>query len=89
MSLRALLKFGGITAILAGLSSIAFGVLFLFVVPDAQKGAAPAALTSFATNPTAAQVVIALTLFGALCTLPAIVGIYYRLSEKDRGWAAV
>ena len=87
MQERTLQTFAAAAAFVVGLSSLIFGLVFLFGVPDAQKGPAPDALTSYAANPTAVQFTFVLVIIGSLAALLAIVGIYRRLSDKNAGWA--
>jgi Domain of unknown function (DUF4386) len=82
-------KCAGIAAFLVGLTSIAFGLLFLFAVPQAQKGPAPDALVSYATNPAPVEMATILLIIGSLAALVAVVGIYRQLREQAPGWAVL
>src|SRR5258708_39476214 len=79
-------KCSGIAAFVVGLTSIAFGLLFLFAVPQAQKGPAPDALVSYAATPAPVEIAIVLVIVGSLSALVAIVGIYRLLYEQTPGW---
>ena len=89
MQERTLQKVAGAAALIVGLSSLIFGPMFLFVVPAAQKGPAPEALTSYTASPTAIQISLVLLIVGSLSAFLAIVGMYRRLYEKNPGWALV
>lgn len=80
-------KCSGIAAFLVGLTSITFGLLFLFAVPQAQKGPAPDALVSYATTPAPVEVAVVLVIVGSLSALVAVVGMYRLLRELAPGWA--
>src|SRR5216683_5371897 len=85
----ALQKLAGIAACLVGISSLAFGLVFVFAIPDAQKGPAPGALMSYVTNPAPVQVAFVLVIVGALSALVAVVGIARLLHAYAAGWAVL
>jgi hypothetical protein len=82
-------KFAGVAAFIVALSSLTYGLTFLFLVPTAQKQLAKTAesLTSFAANPTGRQIASLLLALGGLAATAAIVGIYRRLRETNPGWS--
>lgn len=80
-------KFAGVAAVVVGLTSLLYGLVFLFLLPAAQKGAPPASLTSFAETPGPRQLLSLLFALGGLAATPAIVGIYRRVREGHEGWA--
>jgi hypothetical protein len=84
---RTLQTIAGEAAFVVALSSIIFGLIFLFVITDAQKGPAPNALISYAANPIPIQIAFLLVILGSLSAFVAIVGIYRHLFEKYPGWA--
>src|ERR1700730_12561505 len=80
-------KCAGTAPRVVGLTSIAFGFIFLLVIPEAQKGPAPNALVSYAATPAPAQVTIILLIVGSLSALVTIIGIYRLLHKHAPGWA--
>jgi hypothetical protein len=82
-------KFAGVAAFIVALSSLSYGLIFLFLVPTAQKQLAKTgeSLISFAVNPTGRQIASLLLALGGLAATAAIVGIYQRLRETNPGWA--
>jgi hypothetical protein len=80
-------RFAGGAALLVAVSSVIYGFVYLLLVPADQKGAAPAALTSFYSNPTGRQIASIMLALGGLSTATAAVGIYYRLRDQHPGWA--
>jgi hypothetical protein len=87
MSEKSFPKFAAIAAFLVALSSLLYGLVFLFLLPAEQKGAPPASLTSFAANPAPRQILSILFALGGLAATLAIVGIYQRVREGNEGWA--
>jgi hypothetical protein len=81
-------KFAGAAAVLVALSSIAYGFVYLFLVPAEQKGPPPDLLTSFASNPAGRQIASVMLVLGGLGAATAAVGIYLRLREQSPRWAA-
>jgi hypothetical protein len=82
-------KFAGAAAFVVALSSLSYGLIFLFLVPTAQKQLARTAdsLRSFATDPTGRQIASLLLALGGLAATAAIVGMYRRLREGSEDWA--
>ncbi len=87
MTERSFQRFAAAAAIVVGLSSLLYGLIFLFIFPAEQKGAPPASLTSFAANPTPLLLLSVLLALGGLAATPAVVGIYHRLREGNEGFA--
>ncbi len=84
-------KFAGAAAIVVGLSSLLYGLIFLFLFPAEQKGAPPASLIAFAANPTPLVLLSFLLALGGLAASVAVVGIAQRLRDGQVGiafWAA-
>ena len=67
-------KFASAAAFVVALSSLSYGLIFLLLVPAAQKQLAktPASLTSFAANPTCRQIASLLLALGGLAATAAI-----------------
>lgn len=82
-------KFAGVAAFVVALSSLCYGINFLFLIPAAQKQLAHtgASLTSFAAEPTGRQIASLLLALGGLAATAAIVGVYRRLREVHETWA--
>lgn len=82
-------KFAAAAAFVVALSSLSYGLIFLFLVPSAQKQLAKTAdsLISFAANPGGRQIASLLLALGGLAATAAIVGIYQRVREINTGWA--
>ena len=80
-------KFAAAAAAVVGLTSLLYGLAFLFLLPAAQKGAPPGSLTSFAENSAPRQILSVLFALGGLSATAAIVGIYRRVREGSEGWA--
>lgn len=89
MKVSAYQKFAGAAAFVVALSSLIYGVVFLFLVPSAQKQLARTAdsLHSFSTNPTGRQIASLMLALGGLAATAAIVGIYRRVRESNESWA--
>jgi Domain of unknown function (DUF4386) len=84
---RSFERFAGAAAVVVGLSSVAYGLVFLFLVPADQKGAPPASLVSFAEDPTGRQLAALLLALGGLATAVAAVAVHRRLRPAGEGWA--
>ncbi|GAC1345996.1 MAG: hypothetical protein NVSMB27_08900 [Ktedonobacteraceae bacterium] len=82
-------KFAGAAAFIVALSSLAYGLIYLLLVPAAQKQLAKTAgsLTSFAAHPAGRQIASLLLALGGLAATAAIVGIYRRVREVNEDWA--
>lgn len=82
-------KFAGAAAFIVALSSLSYGLVYLLLVPTAQKQLAKTAdsLNSFAANPTGRQIASLLLALGGLAASAAIVGVYRRVREVHEGWA--
>lgn len=82
-------KFASVAAFIVALSSLSYGLIFLFLVPSAQKQLARTgdSLTSFAANPTGRQIASLLLALGGLAATAAIVGVYRRVREVHETWA--
>lgn len=87
MSEQSTLRFTAIAASVVGVSALLYGIVFLVLVPEAQKGPAPASLISFAHNPTGRQIANVLLVIGGLAGSAAVVGIYRRLRATNAGLA--
>ncbi len=82
-------KFAGAAAFVVALSSLSYGLIFLFLVPTTQKQLARTAdsLRSFAADPTGRQIASLLLALGGLAATAAIVGIYRQVRERNEDWA--
>ncbi len=82
-------KFAGAAGFVVALSSLSYGLIFLFLVPAAQKQLARtgASLTSFAANPTGRQLASLLLALGGLAATAAVVGVYRWVREVNETWA--
>lgn len=80
-------RFAGAAAIVVALSSLIYGLVFLFLVPGDLKGLPPKSLVAFSANPTGRQICSLMLALGGLAASAAIVGIYQRLREVNQGWA--
>jgi hypothetical protein len=82
-------KFASVAAFVVALSSLTYGLVFLLLVPTAQKQLArtAASLTSFAANPTGRQIASLMLALGGLAATAAIVGVYRRVREVHETWA--
>ncbi|HKZ86057.1 MAG TPA: DUF4386 family protein [Anaerolineae bacterium] len=87
MDERSFQKFAGAAAVIVALSSLLYGLVFLFLLPAAQKGAPPDSLTSFAANPTPRQILSLLFAVGGVAATAAMIGIYRQVREGNQGWA--
>jgi hypothetical protein len=82
-------KVASVAAFVVGLSSLFYGLIFLLLVPTAQKQLARTAesLTSFGANPVGREIASLLLALGGLVATAAIIGIYRRLREVDESWS--
>jgi len=82
-------KFAGAAAFVVALSSLTYGLIFLFLVPATQKQLARTAdsLRSFSVNPTGRQIASLMLALGGLAAAAAIVGIYRKVRESNENWA--
>src|SRR5437867_3381962 len=81
---------GAIAAMLVGISSLLYGIVYLAVLPrDQAAGVATdvaAFFASFAQNPAPAQITNGLLVLSGIFTTIAVAAIYDRL-EASFGWA--
>jgi hypothetical protein len=87
MSDRTFQKVAGIAAVLVAVTALLYGIVFLFFVPPEQKGDVATTLRSLAENPAGTQLVNLLLAIGAGAASVAIVAIYLRTSDGQRGLA--
>jgi len=80
-------KFGAAAAMVVGVSSVLYGLLFLTIFPAAQRSGAPGSLVSFNESPTALPILSALLVLGGLASTAAVVAIYQRVREGNPGLA--
>src|SRR5437660_1731033 len=80
-------RFASIAAIMVALSSLIYGLIYLFLVPADLKGLPPKSLVAFATNPTGRQIASLMLALGGLAASAAIVAVYQRVREVNEGWA--
>src|ERR1700682_3050036 len=79
-------KLAGAEAFVVALSSLTYGLIFLFLVPATQKQLARTAdsLRSFSVNPTGRQIASLMLALGGLAATAAIVGVYRRVRESNK-----
>lgn len=89
MKASAYQKFAGAAAFVVALSSLIYGLVYLFLVPSTQKQLAHTAdsLNSFYANPTGRQIASVMLALGGLAATAAIVGIYHKVRQGDENWA--
>ena len=80
-------RFAGAAAVLVALSSLIYGLVFLFLVPADLKDLPPKSLIAFDANPSGRQIASLMLALGGLAASAAIVAVYQRLREVNEGWA--
>jgi Domain of unknown function (DUF4386) len=80
-------RFASAAAFIVALSSLVYGLVYLFLVPADLKGLPPKSLVAFDANPTGRQIASLMLALGGLAASAAIVAVYQRVREINEGWA--
>lgn len=87
MSERGFQRFAASAAVVVGVATLLYGLVFLFVLTPGDKSGARDRLAAYVAAPLGREVAHTLLALGALAASVAVVALYLRFRDESPGWA--
>jgi hypothetical protein len=88
MTERRFQRFAAFAAVVVGVSTLLYGLVFLFVLTSGDKSGAADRLAAYVAAPLGREVAHSLLALGGLAASAAVVAVYIRVRSESPGWAA-